>query len=73
MKYVLKTPERHRSGVFIVNFEHISLSSSISIVNFEYLIAGWVKHNQQMGRFACFGNICIIQETWKTPTQEYYF
>ena len=39
------TPERwRRSGVFIVNYEHIFLSSSIvSIVNFEHVIAGWVK------------------------------
>ena len=32
------TPERrhwHRSGVFIVNFEHISLFSSVSIADFE--------------------------------------
>ena len=31
-----------RSGVFIVNFEHIShLCSSVSIVNFEHVIASW--------------------------------
>ena len=30
-----------RSGVFIVKFEHISCSS-VSIVNFEHVIAGWV-------------------------------
>ena len=29
-------------GVFIVNFEHIShLCPSVSIVNFEHVIAGW--------------------------------
>ena len=42
----MKTPERrhwHRSGVFIVNFEHISHFVSVSIVNFEHVIAGWVK------------------------------
>ena len=31
-----------RFGAFIVNFEHIShLCSSVSIVNFEHVIAGW--------------------------------
>ena len=31
-----------RFDVFIVNFEHIShLCSSVSIVNFEHVIAGW--------------------------------
>ena len=29
-------------GVFIVNFEHISHLSSVSIVNFEHVIACWV-------------------------------
>ena len=33
---------RHwRSGVFIVNYEHISLCSSVSIVNFEHVNADW--------------------------------
>ena len=44
-KLTIKTPERPhwlRSGVFIVNFEHnFSSCSSISIVNFEQVIAGW--------------------------------
>ena len=32
---------------FIVNFEHIShLCSSVSIVNFEHVIAGWVKSSR---------------------------
>ena len=39
----IKTPERRRwrrSGVFIVNFKHISrLCSSVSIVNFEHVNA----------------------------------
>ena len=31
-------------GVFIVNFEHIShLCSSVSIANFEHVIAGWER------------------------------
>ena len=44
--YLLKVHNRNIrkrcSGIFIVNFEHIShLFSSISIVNFEHVIAGW--------------------------------
>ena len=31
-----------RSGVFIVNFERISLFSRLSIVDFERLNVGWV-------------------------------
>ena len=35
-----------RFGVFIVNFEHSSHPcSSISIVNFELVIAGWDQDN----------------------------
>ena len=35
---------KRRSGVFIVNFEHIShLCSSVSVVNFEHVIAGWIR------------------------------
>ena len=45
-KLIIKTPKQRqwrRFGVFIVNFEHIShLCSSVSIVNFEHVIAGWV-------------------------------
>ena len=40
----MKIPERRqwrRYGIFIVNFEHISLFSSVSIINFEHVIAGW--------------------------------
>ena len=43
-KLTMKPPKqrRRRSGVFIVNFEHIShLCSSVSIFNFEHVIAGW--------------------------------
>ena len=46
-KLTIKTPKRRqwcRLGVFIVNFEHIShRCSCVSIVNFEHVIAGWVK------------------------------
>ena len=38
-----KTTPMTSSGVFIINFEHISqLCPSVSIVNFEHVIAGWV-------------------------------
>ena len=44
-KLTIKTPKRRqwrRFGVFIVAFEHIShLCSSVSIVNFEHVIAVW--------------------------------
>ena len=47
-KVTIKIPERRqwrRSGISIVNFEHIShLCSSVSIVNFEHVITGWVIH-----------------------------
>ena len=43
MLHILLTLILHwrRSGVFIVNFEHISRCSSVSIVNFEHVIAVW--------------------------------
>ena len=53
LKLTIKTRERrhwHRSGVLIVNFEHISHCSSVSIVNFEYVIACWN---------ICFKILCI--------------
>ena len=41
-KLTIKTPERRRSGVFIVNFERTShLFSSVSIVEFEQLNVNW--------------------------------
>ena len=37
-----RTTSKRRSGVFIVNFEHISKPySSVCIANFEHVIAGW--------------------------------
>ena len=48
-KLTIKTPEWcqwRRSGVFIVNFDCIlQLCSNVSIVNFENVIAGWVKRD----------------------------
>ena len=42
MKFSIKV-RRRRFGGFIVSFEHIShLCSSVSIVNFEHVIADWV-------------------------------
>ena len=43
-KLTIKTPERRqwrRSDVFIVNFEYISLSSTVSIINFEQVNVSW--------------------------------
>ena len=47
-KLITKTSERRqwcRSGVFIVNFEHISQLVSVSNANFEHVIADWVFIN----------------------------
>ena len=48
-KLTIKTPERRdwrRSGVFIVNFEHIlNLVSCVFIVKFEQANAGWEIHH----------------------------
>ena len=46
-KLTIKTPERHHcrwrcSGVFIVNFKHISHLVLVFFVNFEHVIAGLV-------------------------------
>ena len=53
-KLTIKTPKRRhwrRSGIFIVNSEHISqLCSSVSSVNFEHVLAGWVAIDQNRGK-----------------------
>ena len=57
-KLTIKTSERRHwrlSGVFIVNFEHISPCSSISIVNFEHIFAG------REDLFVCSGAFKLIQ------------
>ena len=44
-KITIKTPERcywHRSGAFIVNFEHIARLALVFFVNFEQMNTGWV-------------------------------
>ena len=38
-KLTIKTPERHCSGVFVVNFEHISHLNLV--FNFKHVIAVW--------------------------------
>ena len=52
-KLTIKPPKRRqwrRFGGFIVNFKHIShLCSSVSIVNFTHVIAGWVKAKPTQG------------------------
>ena len=56
-KLTIKTSERRhgrRSGVFIINFEHIShLFSSVSTVDFEQVNVSWVTvswNNLKVGR-----------------------
>ena len=44
VKLTIKKPERRqqcRSGVFIANFEHVSLLVLLFFVNFNHLNAGW--------------------------------
>ena len=70
-----RTLERQwrRFGVFIVNFEHIShLYSSVSIVNFDHVIAGWevlyilelysIQKYLKLGRYNTYSGIkqCIV-------------
>ena len=54
-KLTIKTPKRRhwrRFGVFIVNFEHIShLRSSVSVVTFDKVNAGWVQNKYILGGF----------------------
>ena len=40
--YLIKVSNGHHSGVFIVNFEHISICSGVSVVDFAQVHAGWV-------------------------------
>ena len=43
-KLTIKAPERRHwrcSGVFIVNFEHLTLCFSVPIVNFKHVNADW--------------------------------
>ena len=44
------------SGDFVVNLEHIYLThcSSVSIVNFEHVIAGWERTGQFYFQAACY-------------------
>ena len=46
----MQTPERRQSrssGVFVVNFEHIKLFSSVSIVDFEQVNVSWVRDRKE--------------------------
>ena len=65
-KLIIKTPERRQwrhSGVFIVNFEHIShLVLVFSIGNFEYVIAGWAISN--LLKFQLF-KCCHVLSWWQ--------
>ena len=63
LKLTIKTSKRRqwrRSGIFIFNFEHIShLISSVSIVNFEHVIAGWVYFLQHIGFTICEASLLV--------------
>ena len=51
-----KTPLA-RSGVFVVNFEHISTPwSSVSIVNFEHVNADWISKVELYEKSKHFSN-----------------
>ena len=43
-KNYIKRHQRRHSGVFIVNFEHSSLFSSASIVDFKQVNVSWDMH-----------------------------
>ena len=49
------------TNIFIVNFEHISLLVLVSIANFEQVLAGWEKHNEN--------NLGLCIKDKKTQTQ----
>ena len=53
----------YKVGVFIANFEYIShLFSSVSIVNFQHVNAGWLNRCLLLctGSFYLIGNICCF-------------
>ena len=61
LKLTIKIPERrhwHHSDIFIVNFEH----SSVSIVKFAQIIAGWDGNGHNRNTFY------LSQEGLKTKT-----
>ena len=48
--FKVNNKDTNTTGVFVVNFEHIShLCSRVSIVNFEQVNAGWVKGDKDGG------------------------
>ena len=69
-KLTIKKPTRwqwRRFGVFIVNFEHISyLCSSVSIANFQHVIAGWYSNSKTMKQM-------ISQKTKNNPLSKRIF
>ena len=60
-KLTINMPERRQwrcSGIFIVNVEHISLCSNVSIVNFEQINAAWVIALSSCFRLQAFA--CLL-------------
>ena len=47
----IKTPERRRSGAFIVNIEHFTPCSSASIFTFKHVIASYFEPVCEPGKY----------------------
>ena len=62
-KLTIKTPARRqsrRSGVFIVNLEHNSHLSSVSIVEFEQINISWEISRSICKQHKCYNQIAIV-------------
>ena len=69
-----KRRQWRRFGGFIVNFEHTShLCSSVSIVNFEHVIAGWVGKHWRNGTSVSNGSIGIHRRSYRRCSGEKVF
>ena len=71
-KLIIKTPERRwrRSGIFIVNFEHFTLCSSVSTVNVEHVNADWVGKLGILGYYFNFLQVVKLQLALKTLSKQ---
>ena len=69
-----KTTPWRRFGGFIVNFEHTShLCSSVSIVNFEHVTAGWVGKHWCNGTLVRNGSTGIHRSSYRRCSAEKVF
>ena len=66
-KLTIKIPERchwHHSGIFLVNFEHISLCFSVSIVRLKQVNGGWRRnHTKQCKLFTSVNRSRLIKNS----------